>query len=79
LLDYGANLNLQDWYGETALMVAVRTEHIEVAAMLIEAGADVTIKDMMSRSALDIAHSCKQGQIAKLIRAASKNRQQPTK
>ncbi|MGH8546384.1 MAG: ankyrin repeat domain-containing protein, partial [Gammaproteobacteria bacterium] len=78
LLDYGADINLQDWSDQTALMVATRTGHVEVAAMLIDAGADLTIKDEESRSALDICTQLKQGQIAKLIRAASKKRQQLT-
>jgi ankyrin repeat protein len=45
LIAAGANLNLQDPDGATALVIAIINAHNEFAAMLIEAGADPNIAD----------------------------------
>ena len=70
LLEYGANLDLQDVHGGTALMVATRAGSPEVAGLLLKAGANTKIKDRDDMTALDIAHKHKQGKIAKMIRKA---------
>lgn len=45
LIDAGADLNLQDPDGATALVIAIINAHNEFAVMLIEAGADPDIAD----------------------------------
>ena len=45
LIEAGADLNLQDPDGATALVIAIINAHNEFAAMLIEAGADPNIVD----------------------------------
>ena len=45
LIDAGADLNIPDNNGETALILSIRGGHTELAADLIETGADVNIQD----------------------------------
>ena len=42
LIDYEAEINLQDKYGNTALMKATESGSIEVVDMLIQAWADIS-------------------------------------
>jgi len=58
--------------GRTALMIAAALGHVNVVKMLLKAGANITIKDRYSVTALDIAQNRRQGKIAKLIRTAKK-------
>lgn len=55
LLDKGANVNLQDDRGETALMKAANQINKEVVQMLINAQADVNVKDAEGNTALKYA------------------------
>mmetsp|Transcript_59205 Transcript_59205/g.167937 ORF Transcript_59205/g.167937 Transcript_59205/m.167937 type:complete len:186 (-) Transcript_59205:209-766(-) len=48
----GSNLNAQDEYGWTALRYAVRSNHLEVATALIEAGADPNLASASGRTPL---------------------------
>jgi ankyrin repeat protein len=43
LLDYGADMNIQDNDGRTALHYCARANRPEIAKMLLDAGADKTI------------------------------------
>jgi ankyrin repeat protein len=52
LIEGGADLNLTDPDGATALVIAIINAHNEFAAMLIEAGADLDIVDSSGMSAL---------------------------
>ena len=40
----GANVNAKDWYGKTALMLAVDREHIETVRVLLQNGAEVNAR-----------------------------------
>ncbi len=42
LIDYEVEINLQDKYGNTALMKAPESGSIKVVDMLIQAGADIS-------------------------------------
>lgn len=55
LLDLGADLDAVDDRGWSALMIAAERGHGEVAALLLERGADPTIKDDKGRRAADLA------------------------
>ena len=56
LLDHGAKLDLADTNGMTALHYAARNEDaLEVAEVIIKAGADVNTKDKSGRTPYDHA------------------------
>jgi ankyrin repeat protein len=50
LLSRGANVDVRDEAGRTALLIATHGNRIEVARALIEAGADVNAKDRINDS-----------------------------
>jgi ankyrin repeat protein len=52
LADAGANLDLRDGDGTTALGLAIMNEHYELAAALLEAGADPDVADRTGMTAL---------------------------
>ena len=74
LLDHNANIDEQDSDGETALIKAVGWYRQRgIIALLLESGADPTIKDNKGRTAADIARSRNEG-LAKFIESwQSKN------
>lgn len=47
LLQQGASINTQDAQGRTAVMAATYANHAEVVAALLDAGADVDLRDAM--------------------------------
>lgn len=55
LIEQGADVNIKNKEGETALMVAVKWEDLETAKLLIDKGANVNAKDKEGKTALDIA------------------------
>jgi len=55
LLANGADLELRNGQGSTALIIAVEENLIEIARLLINADANVTRKNNLGYSALDIA------------------------
>ena len=52
LLDGGADVNVQNKYGSTALSWAAGSGHKEIVEMLLEGGADVHQKDKYGETAL---------------------------
>ena len=52
LLDEGADLNIQDHDGFTALIVASSQGHLEIARLLLDRGATTDIQDNNGRTAL---------------------------
>ena len=55
LLDHpGANPDTRDKYGQTALYDALKTNEVECAEMLLEAGADPTVRDAEGLSPRDL-------------------------
>ena len=55
LVQSGANLDVQNKYGETALITAIDQDYIGIAEYLIEKGADLNITDNDGDTALDFA------------------------
>jgi ankyrin repeat protein len=53
LIDHGADLNLQDDFGDTALMIAAREKNKEASDLLVEAGAQVDILNYENMTAAD--------------------------
>ncbi len=52
LLDRGANPNLQDLHGKTALTEAIKTRNEDIVKLLLENGADVNLQDSFGHTAL---------------------------
>lgn len=72
LLDKGANVNAKSPYGATPLFFAADRGHTEIAKVLIERGADVSIKDTFyGASALTWAAMKERTEIIKLLLAKS--------
>jgi ankyrin repeat protein len=57
LIEAGANVNLTDNNGRTALMEAARAQNIAIIKLLISAKADVNMRDKRGATALDVAKS----------------------
>lgn len=55
MLDRGANVNAQSKNGVTALMIAATHNNPPMIGMLIDAGADVTLKNSLGQTAADVA------------------------
>lgn len=70
LLTAGADLNLQDKTGHTALIWAVLFRRTSIVEKLIAAGADVNLRNFESKSALDLVQDTKTEEI--LIKAGAK-------
>lgn len=66
----GADVNLQDENGWTALMKASQRGYFEIAELLVKAGADVNFKNKWGITALMVAIH-RQEKIAKLLIDAS--------
>ena len=58
LLDHGANINAQDNEGATALMAAVEYRHPQPACLLIRAGADTSLKNIIGDTVHDYLDCC---------------------
>jgi ankyrin repeat protein len=54
LLDAGAHIDDRDDRGRTALMIAAEGGHAEIAGLLVERGADPTLKDKAGKRAADL-------------------------
>ncbi len=72
LLALGADINIQDYNGFTALMWAIYNGHTETAKELIKAGADVNIQDDEGWTALDYAEKNGHNDTAKLLKKNGK-------
>jgi ankyrin repeat protein len=57
------NLNLQDSkYGETPLICAIVNGKVEIIKLLLDYDADVNIKNIFNKTALDYAETCEPNQ-----------------
>jgi len=61
------DVNLQDKDGETPLFTASDEDHLNIVRMLLDAGADINIKNNEDKTALDIAIERNHDEIAELI------------
>ncbi len=60
LIDHGANINIQSpTSGMTPLMTAVYQQSVAVGRVLVNAGADLNIRDQKGRNTLDFTHKNK--------------------
>lgn len=71
LLDAGADPDLQDHEGHTALMWAVRWDNLEAARLLLAAGASPHLRNDAGQTALEIADQYGQTELVRLLRHAA--------
>ena len=57
LLEEGANANLSNASGMTALMVAVVNDHLPLVKLLLESNADLTLRNKKNVTAVELAKS----------------------
>ena len=69
----GANLNIKDNSGRTALMIACEQGYRRTAEMLIKNGADSKIKDFSGKNAMDYAVKKQNSAIVKLLLVPGEN------
>ena len=55
LIESGANMDLQDDLGWSALMIACQSDCVEVCSMLLDKGANTSLKNIKKLTAFDIA------------------------
>ena len=58
LLEFGADVDLQDSEGKTAMMLAIEVGQFEYALKLIDSGCDVDIADDKGLRALEYLEKC---------------------
>jgi ankyrin repeat protein len=68
LVSRGANVNLQNNAGRTALTTAALTGDVAIAGLLIDHKANVKLQDASGKSALDYALEEHHPEIAALLR-----------
>ena len=68
LLDFGADTNIADPNGTSALHYATRFTNKEIIKLLVAYGADINLKDSKGFSALDYALLAKDESILKLLK-----------
>ena len=67
LIGAGADVNLRDGWGETALLIAVASGSVRMVKLLLDAGADRDSKDRNLQSALHRASEAGEIRIATLL------------
>ena len=72
LLQAGANINMQNKEGKTALMIAIERKDPVIVQELIENGADVLIKDNKGIDAYNLAMIKGNLEMARMIQEAVK-------
>ncbi len=68
ILSKGANPDLVDKRGQTALMIAAEMGHLSIVEHLLGIGAMDDVRDIEGRTALDLAESENHADVAKLLR-----------
>lgn len=73
LLEHKANPNIQSKDGQTALILAVGRQDVEIIDMLLKNNSDYNLKDSMGMSSLDYANLFRNEEILKLFDKVIKN------
>ncbi|MBD1378972.1 M48 family metallopeptidase [Metabacillus arenae] len=67
LIEYGANIQVEDSYGDIPLIAAVYANNAEIVQILLQAGADPKQTNQYGETALDIAEAEKAEEIISLL------------
>ena len=67
LLDKNPDLDILNDYGETALMIAVKMNNIQIVRLFIKKGCNINIKNYYGDTALMIAITNSYASIVKLL------------
>ena len=70
LFELGAYLNLQGFFEETALQLAVAFEYPDVVQFLVDSGADLYLRDTWNMTALDWALDIEDKEMIQILRLA---------
>jgi len=73
LLEFGADVNLPDKQGRTALMRAAAARKGRIVSILIEKGADIYATDYTGRDALQYAREARARSVIKILEEAGVN------
>jgi ankyrin repeat protein len=73
LLRHGADVDLDDGLGATALMYAVSNANVELVKILLEAGADPALKDKTGNNAFSNAKVARNKEITKMLNEKKTN------
>jgi ankyrin repeat protein len=68
LVRHGADLQARDATGDTALLIAIRGNHLRLAHHLVVNGADVNVSNAQGRSALSLALQLDEPELAALLK-----------
>ena len=68
ILDKNANPNLQDSFGNTPLLWAVKRNNLELVSILLKHKADVNMKDSMGVSAFEYALKSNNNELINLLK-----------
>ncbi|SEW40079.1 hypothetical protein SAMN05428988_5218 [Chitinophaga sp. YR573] len=73
LLRHGADVDLDDGFGATALMYAVSNANVELVKILLDAGADPALKDKTGNNAFSNAKVARNKEITKMLNEKKTN------
>jgi len=76
LLDFNANIDMQNMNGWTALIMACYFGYENIVKYLIKHKADITIKDKNERTAFDVAEKRHLSNITKILEQADRHRKE---
>jgi ankyrin repeat protein len=75
LISHGADVNLKDNKGRTALMHAAAGKFVDAIPLLLAANADLRAKDAEGKTALDLARASKNQVAVELLSEAIRSGQ----
>ncbi|SFE90816.1 Ankyrin repeat-containing protein [Chitinophaga sp. CF118] len=74
LLRNGADVDLDDGFGATALMYAVSNSNVEIVKILLEHGADPALKDKSGNNAFSNAKIARNKEITRMLNEMRKDK-----
>jgi len=67
LVEYGADIDAQNKWGGTPLLLAVMQNHPHVVRYLVQQGAATDVEDKWKRSAIDVARDMGSSELLELL------------
>lgn len=69
-----SDMNRQNRFGESPLMVSARTGRVEIARWLVEKGANINLRNNQNQSALEIAQTWQNRAVEKFLQTSQSGR-----